>query len=343
MKKKINKDGIISKISSYIKCNYKKVLLYVILLIIAMLMGVGIDVVVRPNENGEFILDASFSMHLSPTQQPAIVENENGEEVITEDIVTIEAIDGNQLAEECPVGEECGLGKYIYAPTESFTVFKDYTLGNCYDVDGYYGSQCWDLASVFWMNYTENGRLLSTCGTGAAKGAWNCKEQNAGNDFELVYNAVDVQAGDWIIFGSGKFGHVGMALGSYNNGYITLLGTNQGGQSCAGGGSATNIINISLNSFVGAFRPKSYIKPAPAPEPIPVSGCEIWHVKKGDTMSRIMLECEGTVVYGEAMNNYAKSWYSMIVKPGQSVYEGWNSKSGVGLYANDDIEHRIGN
>ena len=98
--------------------------------------------------------------------------------------------------------------------------------------------------------------------------AWNCKEYNAGDEFELIYDAKNLQTGDWIIFSSGEYGHVGMAMGSYNNGYISLLGQNQGGTACDGGGAATNIINISLKSFVGAFRPKTYIKPEPKPEPI---------------------------------------------------------------------------
>jgi hypothetical protein len=135
-----------------------------------------------------------------------------------------------------------------------------------------------------------------------------------------------------------------MAMGTYNNGYIALLGENQGGTPCEGGGSAFNIINISLSSFKGAFRPKIYIKPDPSPLPIPeeipISGCKDWWVEYGDTMSKIMLDCEGTIHYGEPMNQYARSWYSTIIKPDQSVYDGWNSPSGVGLYADDLIEHR---
>ena len=312
----------------------------VALLGIAAGCGVGLNISAGFSE-GTVNISAGFSMQLASKQQPAIVENAEGEEVIEEDIVTVEEVDGNQLVNECPEGEECGLGKYIYAPTETFTAFKDYTLGNCYDVDGYYGGQCWDLSALFWENYTNDGRVLSTCGTGAAKGAWNCKEQNAGDEFALIYDASEIQAGDWIIFGSGQYGHVGMALGSNNNGYVTLLGQNQGGAACAGGGSATNIINISLKSFVGAFRPKSYIKPEPTPTPVPISNCIEWHVAQGDTMGKIMLECEGTIVYGEAMNNYAKSWYSLVYQPGQSVYDGWHSPSGVGLYYGDDIEHRF--
>ena len=321
---------------------YKKYLPFVVVAILALASGAGIDLAIRPTENGEIIIESSFSLHLADTQKEAVVENSEGDEELAENIVTVEEVSGNQLVSECPENEEeCGQGRYVYAPTATFTEFKDYTLGGCWDVDSAYGGQCWDLAALFWMNYTDNGRTLSTCGTGAAKGAWNCKEQNAGNEFDLIYNAEELQAGDWLIFSSGQYGHVGMAMGSYNNGYITLLGQNQGGTPCSGGGAAANIINISLKSFVGAFRPKTYEKPEPTPTPLPISNCYEWHVERGDTMSKIMLECEGTVVYGEAMDNYAKSWYSLVYKPNQSVYDGWHSPSGVGLYAGDDIEHRI--
>lgn len=332
--------------SLFKKITLKQILSIIVVAILGIAAGCGVGLNIKGDfSDGSFTISAGFSMVLADEQIPGLVETVEGEEILDQNIVTVEEVDGNQLVNECPEGEECGLGKYIYAPTETFTAFKDYTLGNCYDVDGYYGGQCWDLSALFWENYTNDGRVLSTCGTGAAKGAWNCKEQNAGDEFALIYDASEIQAGDWIIFGSGQYGHVGMALGSYNNGYVTLLGQNQGGAACEGGGSATNIINISLKSFVGAFRPKTYIKPepTPAPTPLPISNCVKWHVERGDTMSKIMLDCEGTVVYGDPMDAYAKTWYSLIYKPNQSVYDGWHSKTGVGLYSGDDIEHRIGN
>lgn len=319
--------------------NIKKYIIYALGLIIAILSGAGIDVVIRPNED-EMVVETSFSLHLASKQQTALIETEEGEVIEAEDIVTVEEVEGNQLTNECPEDEpECGLGRYIYAPVESPNAFKDYVLGKCWNTDNAYGAQCWDLADMFWQNYS--GRNFSTCGTSAAKGSWNCKEYNAGDEFDLIFDKTQLQAGDWVIFSSGKYGHVGMAMGDYNNGYVTLLGQNQGGSPCEGGGSSANIININLNSFVGAFRPKSYEKPEPEPEPIPYSHCTERHVERGDTMSKIMLECENTVVYGEAMDAYARTWYSLVYKPGQSVYEGWHSKSGVGLYAGDDIEHRF--
>lgn len=326
--------------------DFRKVIKWLIPIVISILAGYGFNFVIRSTEDGKTILEASFSIELADKQLPALITNLSGETEELPDVVTVDSVDGNQLAEECGENEECGRGEFIYAPTETPQAFKDYTINKCWNTDHHYGGQCWDLGDLFWMNYT--GRNLSTCGTGAAKGIWNCKEQNAGDEFELITEVNKLQAGDWLVFSSGKYGHIGMALGDYNNGYITLLGQNQGGKTCEGGGSEANIINISLNSFIGAFRSKSYIKVEPEPEPepepveeIPISGCVLWHVKRGDTMSRIMLDCEGTVVYGEAMDNYAKSWYSLIYKPNQSVYDGWNSKTGVGLYAGDDIEHRM--
>lgn len=286
----------------------------------------------------EIVLD-DYKIELSVSPVETLLETEDGD-ITVESYPTVESIDGGNV--NCENEPECGLGSYIYAPTDTYTSFKDYTLGKCWNTDGYYGSQCWDLGDLFWQNYA--GRNLSTCGTGGAKGAWNCKEQNAGNEFELITDKTALQAGDWIIFHNGQYGHVGMALGGFNNGYIALLGQNQGGVWCDGGGSATNIINISLKDFSGAFRPKTYIKPSPTPSPddpsISVTGCSNWYVEEGDTMSKIMLECENTVVYGEAMNKYADTWYSLYAKPNQSVYQGWISESGVGLYSGDEIEHR---
>lgn len=90
----------------------------------------------------------------------------------------------------------------------------------------------------------------------------------------------------------------------------------------------------------GDYSPE--VNPTPAPEPSvePVADCKTINVAKGDTMGAIMERCEGAVVYGEAMNEYAKTWFSTIVKPGQSVYDGWHSSTGVGLFAGDVIERR---
>lgn len=318
-------------------------LIYILIFIGVIGVGVCIDLCLlggTSEEEAEAVTD--FSIRIAKKQQSALIENENGEEEVVENIVTIDEVDGEKSMDECPEGEECGKGKFIYAPTNTFTAFKDYTLNKCWDLDERFGAQCWDLAAVFWENYTKDGRTLSTCGTGAAKGAWDCKEQNAGDDFILITDPKYLQAGDWVIFSSGRYGHVGMALGSYNNGYVTLLGQNQGGKSCKGGGSATNIINISLKSFSGAFRPVTYIKVDPKPEPTPEDKdeCSTIKVKAGDTLGNIMQRCEGEIKWGEAMNEYAKSWTSSSYKFYDTVYDGWVSEGRYGLFAGDTITRK---
>ena len=193
---------------------------------------------------------------LSDHQVPALTEDG------ILDVATVEEVDNgvayvNETSENVDI-QDGGLGKFIYAQTNTYKNFVKFTDGaNCWDTDDHYGAQCWDLADLFWQNYA--GRRLSTCGTGMAKGIWDCKEQVASNDFNLITNPKNLQEGDWIIFASGKYGHIGMAIGKYNNGYVALYGQNQGGQYCENGGSSPNVINISLKTFKGAFRPKSYV------------------------------------------------------------------------------------
>lgn len=319
----------------------KKKILYIIVIVLSGLIGAGIDVAIRPTENG-IIVDASYNIEFSDVQVPAEMTNDQGEIVQDENIPTVEEVDGGLFKDDFDA-DAGDMGWSETYDVSSPDAFKNDTLGKCIIANNYYGAQCVSLARVFWWSYAD--RDVSTCGTGMAKGMMNCADENAGDDFEIYWrDSIDkIQAGDWLVFDGGMYGHVGMALGSNNNGYVTLLGENQGGHSCGAnvGGSATNIINISLKNLIGFYRPKSYIKPEPTPEPIPISGCVLWHVEHGDTMSKIMMECEGTIKYGEIMNEYAKTWYSLIYRPNQSVYDGWISPSGVGLYAGDDIEHRV--
>ena len=282
------------------------------------------------------------TIEYSQEEVPAVIEETGQGSIDTGEILTVEAVESNGPVtevnnESCPEGEECGQGAYV--PTldiSSPQAFASQTLGVCLDVDGYFGSQCWDSMAAFFINYT--GHTLYTCGTGAAKGtiADGCWQQNAGDQFTMIWDATQIQAGDIAVYSTGQWGHIGMAMGEYNNGYFTLLGQNQGGPACPNGGAAGNIINLSTRDFIGAFRPNIYIKPEPAPEPEPtpepeVNKCDTWELEWGDTLGQIMLECEGEVKWGEDMNNYAKRWVDE--KTGVVVFDGWTSDIGIGLYA----------
>lgn len=336
----------------------KKIISATIVLIIALIAGgIGIsNINITTNEN-EFKAEIQFAEEqksVEITSQEEIEQVESGQGEITVDgypIPTVEAVESNGPVTEteeieCPEGEECGRGAgYPTLNVSSPQAFANDTLGKCINVDGYYGAQCWDSMSAFFYNYA--GRVLQTCGTGAAKGtiANGCWQKNAGNEFVMIWDKTQIQAGDIAVYSTGQWGHIGMAMGSYNNGYFTLLGQNQGGAACPGGGAAGNIINLSTRDFIGAFRPKAYIKPEPKPEPTPapapaVDQCKVWNVKKGDTLGKIMKTCKGEIKWGEAMNEYARHWYSTTFKVHLTVYDGWVSTNGVGLFAGDTIEYK---
>ena len=232
------------------------------------LIGIGVTIKIN-SETGEVIINP---VTYSEEQIPAFIEDDKGEVIEVEDIPTVEEVDGG-LFEDKDTGLSTAEGEYEdLGWSETFNVsspeaFKNDTLNKCIIANNKWGAQCVSLARVFWWSYAD--RDVSTCGTGMAKGMMNCSEQNAGDEFKVFWSEdySQIQAGDWLVFTGGQYGHVGMALGSVNKGYVTLLGENQGGTACPEGGSATNIINISIKNLIGFYRPKAYIKP---PKPTPV-------------------------------------------------------------------------
>lgn len=280
-KQKTKKTGLIS------------VLVLAIAAIAAALTGVGVNMSLYPSGEGY-----SAEIQFSEEQIPATVEDDMGEiievnEIEGEEIPTVEEVDGGQF-EDADTGVSTLDGEYedLGAAIEivdasSPEAFKNATLGRCLYGNNRFGAQCVSLARVFWKSYAN--RDVSTCGTGMAKGMMNCAAQNAGDDFVVFWGNSNIQAGDWLVFDGGQYGHVGMALGPVKNGYVALLGENQGGRPCQGGGAATNIINISIKNLIGGYRPKAYIKPEPKPTPTPTPAPtgETYKVKKGDTLGGI--------------------------------------------------------
>lgn len=295
----------------------KRVIVGLVAAGLAVVAGITGAVVNINIENGKVKASIVYS---SETVSPEIikgidnVESGRGEVKIDgEAIPTVESVDAtgpqvnpeDETPVECPEGEECGRGAaYPYVDTSTPQAFINATLGGCYNVDGYYDEQCWDYAALFFLNYA--GRTFYTCGTGAAKGAFadGCWQINAGTEFVFTTNPRDIIPGAIVGFNNGTFGHVGVATGYYNNGYVTLAGQNQGGGLCPGStmGARVNIINISLKYFAGAFIPKSYIpKPEPTPEPTPTEDDIVVTVKKGDTLGQILIDAgyTGNHLFGD--------------------------------------------
>ena len=133
-----------------------------------------------------------------------------------------------------------------------------------------------------------------------------------------------------------KYGHTAM--------YLYSTGTNSAMVNDANYVPLTvSTHNMNISDWVWVvpddYTPTPEPDPTPPPEPTPVSSCTTWKLDRGDTLSKIMKACKGYVDWSE-MNTYAQHWYSTYYQPNQSVYSGWNSSAGVGLYVGDVIYYK---
>lgn len=175
-----------------------------------------------------------------------------------------EAVEAHNKFEEAG-----GLGAAYRVDISSYDAFRAQVLGRGYDVDGYYGYQCWDGCALLWQ---QLGKSLLTGGNNA-RGCWiNCRAQNAGTDFELITDVTKIKRGMVLVFNCGDYGHIGFADEDYHSGsYIRLLGQNQGGTPVGiNGGAGFNVINMSLGTFLGAFAYKPWLSGQQPDKPTPV-------------------------------------------------------------------------
>lgn len=156
----------------------------------------------------------------------------------------------------------------------SYQTFRDAVLGNGYDLDGLFGSQCLDL----WMelNYNVGGYTfpyVKAEPNGYAYETWTNqtnREWNTSDKYILITRKEDIKRGDMIILDSNsinEYGHNCLADEDYPNNQddtIQALGQNQGGEPFPEGGACCNITSVGLDKFLGAFRLKSWQEPIPA-------------------------------------------------------------------------------
>ena len=139
-----------------------------------------------------------------------------------------------------------------------------------YDVDGYYGYQCWDLAAELWMHLDEfdDGTLYPQTGPNYyASECWTeSRYINAGNTFTLIENITDLKRGDVIVLGPSAIsqtGHIAFCDENYRGSTMNLLGQNQVDPSLIYGHIPT-VTALDISAFLGAFRLPAW-NPAPTP------------------------------------------------------------------------------
>lgn len=154
----------------------------------------------------------------------------------------------------------------------SYAEWKVNTLGRAFDLDGSYGCQCWDYASLFWRNVGFPAGYPLTGPNSYASECWtvnrNANASYNGTDyFELINSLTDVKQGDIIVLNgnsSNPPGHIAFADEDYDGtGYIWCIGQNQGGTVLPGGGTAVTRNHLGTSDFLGAFRYKDWVSPTP--------------------------------------------------------------------------------
>lgn len=151
---------------------------------------------------------------------------------------------------------------YVKVAHATYQQFRDATLGNGYNVDKAYGNQCWDFCALLWWQY---GLTLHTGPKGWASECWTVSRSlNAVPPFTQVTSISDIKRGDCVVFkGTSNYptGHIAFADEDYKDGMtrMNFLGQNQG----QGSLNPSNIANISLANFIGAFRNSNWATSKP--------------------------------------------------------------------------------
>lgn len=160
------------------------------------------------------------------------------------------------------------LNGYAIVPHDTYNAFRSYCLSHGVDVDYLYNNQCVDTPKLLWYQY---GLSLQT-GNGYAYGCWTLRRnQNARPPFTQVTRLQDVKRGDVVVInqhGSYYTGHICFADEDYQGGNkLRVLGQNQGQGSAKG--TPSNVVNMSMTYFLGAFRNSNWQTTPPPPPPTP--------------------------------------------------------------------------
>lgn len=170
---------------------------------------------------------------------------------------------------------------YVDVPHGTYDEWRNSTLNNGYDIDGSYGCQCWDFASLFWRNIGFPAGYPHITQSSAYT-MWELRDQNISYGgtlfFDLVYSLAEVKRGDIIVynqFSINPYGHVGFADEDYDTWHnnnpssyeFPILSENNGGTPDPDGGAYVNVHGYDTRLFLGAFRFRDWnVEPTPTEE-----------------------------------------------------------------------------
>lgn len=137
----------------------------------------------------------------------------------------------------------------------TYEQFKSQVLGKCYDIDGYYGAQCWDGGAKYliYLGYP----VIDCTVSGYAKDIWIYRKTNGILNF---CNEVSVlQSGDIVIFKEvpniTPYSHIAIFDSDIDGRYGWFLGQNQGGVN-----GAFTLCKLPYSAtYDTSFRPKCFV------------------------------------------------------------------------------------
>lgn len=131
--------------------------------------------------------------------------------------------------------------------------FLKKTYGKYYDIDGYYGAQCWDYFA--YLCTVIGSKIINCTTTGYAIDIWNDRKKNGVLDKFKEVSVTSLQVGDVVVFKNGgkltPLSHIGVFAGWINKGSsFALQAQNQYGS------ASVNTGNMYVSDIAGCLRPK---------------------------------------------------------------------------------------
>lgn len=213
--------------------------------------------------------------------------------------------------------------------------FVDERIGKGVDVDGAYGTQCWDLFAYFCR--LARYPLFNCTKTGYVKDIWTQRHTSGILNYfdEVPLDAI--QDGDWVIWDNSKVApdsHLAMFTQKVNNNAGIFLGQNQNGIATA------SLVQLSYEGIMGVLRPKVYGY-STSLFPIPTKGSavalydeirvrNIPSLIKGDSGSRYQAQMK--VNYDSVVVADGWYWLSYVSYSGIRRYVAYGSIDGKHVY-----------
>lgn len=201
--------------------------------------------------------------------------------------------------------------------------YRNEVLGQRFDIDGYYGAQCWDGYAHYMQNL---GYGYAHCtSSGYVRDVWNNRTSNGMHDSCEVVTIM--QQGDVAVFGvtaETPYSHIAIFMRDNGNGTGVFLGQNQGGTN-----GAYNEVTFSYSGILGAFRPKCFLDLFKKEEYVPETGSVLNEIPSDFRYESETFKCEVDAINIRRAPSTSGEDTGLDYVSGQTVnYDGYVNREG---------------